>query len=72
MKIFACDRCAQVVFFDSSICTACATPLAFFPERLILAQRGVGDRLCRNGLEHGSAIGRSIATTRGTIAAPAG
>jgi hypothetical protein len=66
MKIFSCDGCDQVVYFESVRCTRCARTLAFLPDRGIVAAveqeadggwralaRSAGRyRLCRNSIDH--------------------
>lgn len=32
MKIFHCDHCEQLVFFENSACLSCGHPLAFLPD----------------------------------------
>jgi hypothetical protein len=36
MKIFTCDGCEQVVYFESVRCTRCGRTLAFLPDRAIV------------------------------------
>src|SRR3954453_14055587 len=33
MKIFHCDRCDQLVFFESTRCVSCGSALAYLPSR---------------------------------------
>ncbi|MGH8444248.1 MAG: zinc-binding metallopeptidase family protein [Solimonas sp.] len=33
MKIFRCDHCGQLIFFENSVCTRCGHTLAFLPDR---------------------------------------
>jgi hypothetical protein len=52
MKIFSCDNCDGLVFFESVACSGCGSGLAFFPN---LARVGVLEaehRPCRNYTEH--------------------
>ena len=37
MKIFRCDGCEQVVYFESVRCTRCGRTLAFLPDRGVVA-----------------------------------
>ncbi|WP_043113957.1 zinc-binding metallopeptidase family protein [Solimonas soli] len=64
MKIFRCDHCGQLIFFENSVCTRCGRTLAFLPDRRRMAAlepldelrwrvvtrggRGAPYRLCRN------------------------
>ncbi|MFT4045529.1 MAG: putative zinc-binding peptidase [Solimonas sp.] len=64
MKIFRCDHCGQLIFFENSFCTRCGRTLAFLPGRRRMAAleaagdgrwrvatrsgRGAVYRLCRN------------------------
>src|SRR4051812_24539348 len=32
MKIFHCDHCQQLVFFENSCCVQCEHPLAYLPD----------------------------------------
>ena len=67
MKIFRCDGCDQVVYFESVRCTRCGRTLAFLPDRGVVAaveaEQGGGGwralaagggryRPCRNSTEH--------------------
>lgn len=64
MKIFRCDHCGQLIFFENSVCTRCGHTLAFLPDRRrmaaleavddtrwrVVTRNGSGARyrLCRN------------------------
>jgi hypothetical protein len=37
MKLFACQRCHQIVFFESVACTRCGATLAYLEDRRVLA-----------------------------------
>jgi hypothetical protein len=37
VKIFRCDHCGQLIFFENSICTRCGHTLAFLPDRRRMA-----------------------------------
>ncbi len=37
MKIFRCQVCGQVVYFENTQCTACGAALGFLPDRLIMS-----------------------------------
>lgn len=52
MKLFACDRCQQTLYFENSRCVSCGEALAYNPESAQLATLKPGDRLCRNAQEH--------------------
>ncbi len=65
MKLFSCQICQQILFFESVQCMKCGHALAFLPDRgLVLAiepaaplwivtgQPGAGYRLCKNQTEH--------------------
>lgn len=53
MNVFSCDHCSAPVFFESTACTGCGNPLAYFPARASMGVLGAQDRLCRNGTDHG-------------------
>lgn len=68
MKVFHCDRCSQVVFFENSQCVSCGARLAYVPEAGLIASLpdGAGEtwtsdnaalsgqtfRLCQNYTDH--------------------
>src|SRR5262245_61709883 len=68
MRIFHCDHCSQLVFFEISECVNCHHPLAFLPDAGYIgsldkredgtwhspvpALEGKAYRLCRNYTEH--------------------
>jgi hypothetical protein len=67
MKVFHCDRCRHLLFFENSYCVSCDATLAFVPEHGMLALepcdaehhrplrvslRGQLFRLCRNYREY--------------------
>ena len=52
MKLFACDNCQQILYFENSRCTSCGAVLAYRPEESQLATVKAGDLQCRNALEH--------------------
>ena len=37
MKIFRCQSCEQVVFFENTQCMHCGTVLGFLPDHLLLS-----------------------------------
>lgn len=51
MKIFRCDQCGNLIFFENSVCTRCGSTLAFLPDRMRMAALSVegpdGWRLAR-------------------------
>jgi hypothetical protein len=54
MKVFHCDHCNQLVFFENTRCVSCSHRLGFVPEAMAirsLDQNGEY-RLCRNYSEH--------------------
>jgi hypothetical protein len=67
MKVFRCDHCRQLVFFENVRCVACGHPLAYLPDLGVVASlepagglwttpipRAAGRtyRLCRNYTDH--------------------
>src|SRR4051812_35128949 len=68
MKIFRCDHCRQLVFFENVQCVSCGHPLAYLPDLGVVgslepdgADRWASplprakhhrSRLCRNYTEH--------------------
>jgi hypothetical protein len=52
MKLFACDRCQQTLYFENSRCVSCGETVAYRPETTQLGTVKDGDRRCRNALEH--------------------
>jgi hypothetical protein len=55
MKVFHCDHCGQLLFFENSVCMRCGRSLAYAPERGQLRAflrggpaEGGGVRLCAN------------------------
>lgn len=68
MKIFHCDHCHQLVFFENMQCLGCARPLAYLPDLAVVGSldlaggelwqspldraAGRGYRLCQNYREH--------------------
>lgn len=64
MRVFHCDHCGQLVFFESTTCPRCGRALAFLPDRRDLAsleRHAEGTfhtrdarlvRLCANYVEH--------------------
>ena len=45
MKIFHCDHCQQLVFFENTHCVSCGHVLAFLPDLLEIASLEVaGDQ----------------------------
>ncbi len=66
MKIFHCDHCHQLIFFENSTCTRCGHALAFLPDLGVMGSLDPLDathwrsplvpgrtwRLCRNYSEH--------------------
>lgn len=68
MKLFSCQTCQQILFFESVECTRCGRALAYLPDRAqvsvvtrsadggpvrLTAPDGTAYRACRNGWEHG-------------------
>jgi hypothetical protein len=53
MKLFACDHCQQLVFFESVSCTNCGSELAYLPDRGVVSAQAAGYRTCANRFEHG-------------------
>ena len=43
MKIFRCQSCGQVVYFENTQCMNCGTTLGFLPERLLLSALAPAD-----------------------------
>ncbi len=37
MKLFACQRCHQILFFESVVCTRCGATLAYLEDRALVA-----------------------------------
>jgi len=52
MNVFSCDHCGAPVFFESTACTGCKNPLAYFPARARMGVLTPQDRRCRNGTDH--------------------
>ncbi|MDX2079731.1 MAG: putative zinc-binding peptidase [Terrimicrobiaceae bacterium] len=64
MKIFHCDHCGQLVYFENTRCVACGTALAYLPDvadmgslepagaNLWKRKNGAVYRRCLNDLEH--------------------
>src|SRR3954453_6734227 len=68
MKIFHCDHCGNLVFFENVQCVNCEHPLAYLPDLGVVGSLDQGDdglwssplsrsagkpyRLCRNYTEH--------------------
>src|SRR4051794_33326277 len=68
MKVFHCDHCRQLIFFENVRCVNCAHPLAFMPDLGVVGSlepvgpdlwksplpraEGRTYRLCRNYTEH--------------------
>jgi len=67
MKVFHCDRCGHLLFFENSHCVACNAEVAFVPGQGLIALEPAGDdryralrasldgqsfRLCRNYREY--------------------
>ena len=69
MRVFHCDHCQQLVFFENTACVRCGTALAYFPDlgdigSLEPVEGGCGGhRLFRQ--KDGSIV--SAITTRGTM-----
>jgi hypothetical protein len=58
VKLFECDACHQVAFFESTRCEHCGRALAFLPEVGLMSALGEtgarpGYHPCRNDTEHG-------------------
>jgi hypothetical protein len=51
MKLFTCDHCHQVLYFENSRCVSCGMTVAYDPDTVQLATLKPGDRQCRNALE---------------------
>src|SRR5437868_15445901 len=43
MRLFTCAACDQTLYFENSQCTRCGRPLAFLPDRGLLAAVRVVD-----------------------------
>jgi hypothetical protein len=44
VRLFTCDNCGQLVFFENSLCLACETPLGYLhPERGLVALKEVSN-----------------------------
>jgi hypothetical protein len=56
MKLFACDRCQQTLYFENNRCVNCGDPLGYIPELARLATLPNLEpgryRPCRNAREH--------------------
>lgn len=55
MKVFHCERCGQVLFFENSQCVSCSAGQAFVPARgqmVALPDDPAAYRLCRNYTEY--------------------
>jgi hypothetical protein len=54
MKVFHCDHCDQLVFFENTRCVHCTHRLGFVPEAMAIRSLDQGGeyRLCRNYTEH--------------------
>lgn len=60
MKIFRCDQCGQLVYFENTSCIQCGSTLVYLPERQRVAAVGPDETLpggepvyrCRNYREH--------------------
>ncbi len=68
MKVFHCDHCDQLIFFESVYCVRCEHPLAYLPDLGVTGSLDRGDdglwrsplaraagktyRLCQNYTEH--------------------
>jgi hypothetical protein len=65
MKVFHCDHCGQLLFFENVACMSCGRTVAYVPQLSTMASldRGEGDlwrsplsrgelRLCRNWTDH--------------------
>ena len=55
MKVFHCERCEQVLFFENSQCVICGTAQAFVPDvskMVALPEAPGAHRLCRNYTEY--------------------
>ncbi len=50
MRSFACPTCAQLVFFDNSVCLRCGTEVGFDPTTLDLVEPGDERVRCANQL----------------------
>jgi hypothetical protein len=37
MKLFSCQSCGNILYFENRMCTQCGRPLAFLPERRVLS-----------------------------------
>ena len=47
MRIFTCDNCDQLVYFDNSLCLHCESPLGYVHDRRdLIALKPVGLKLC--------------------------
>jgi hypothetical protein len=54
VRAFSCDNCAQLLFFENSLCLRCSSPIGFVPSRLELitltdlGEQAHGLRRCAN------------------------
>jgi hypothetical protein len=55
MKVFHCDHCSALVFFENVSCVSCGHALAYFPDaqKVGSLDRATGYRPCANYSEHG-------------------
>jgi len=51
MKLFSCDNCQQILYFENSRCVSCGETVAYRPDVARLATVKAGDRQCRNALQ---------------------
>ena len=55
MRVFHCDHCGQLLFFENVTCIRCGRALAYVPERSTLVALDPGEkkwRLCQNYVQH--------------------
>jgi hypothetical protein len=65
MKLFHCDKCEQLLYFENTSCVNCGTMLAYLPDvqkvnsleptgdgRTWLSDTGASYRLCQNYVQH--------------------
>jgi hypothetical protein len=83
MKLFHCDHCQQLVFFENSLCLRCGHPLAYLPDLATMASleavdaevwrsplpaaRGRQYRLCDNYRRHNVCNWALPASQAGTL-----
>lgn len=64
MKLFACHRCQQLVFFESSSCTRCGHALAYLPDLAFVSALSEPDERGARRATSPAALGASYRTCR--------